>query len=160
MQALLEQARLLAPPPPSVWSTVSSLSLAQLQQLERLLASSPHNRQCCVGGSNTVNVLLGLLPSFGRDDADRRAALRRIIRHLGQHRFTVHNTRFVLAAVMRFLATSAATAEAAAAPSTTASASSAEALELLELLGEILTFTAGPAEMPAFWDMGAGVMGA
>ena len=131
MEALLssQPQRLLAPPPSSVWSSVASLSLAQLQQLEGLLASSPHNRQCCVRGSETVNVLLGLLPSFGHGDADRRAVLQRIIRHLGQHRFTVHNTRFILAAVVRFLAT--ATAE----DSAKSAAAAAEALRLLELLG-------------------------
>ena len=43
---------------------------------------------------------LRLLPRL-LDDAPRRAVALRIIRHLGNHRFTVHNTRSFLAAVQQ-----------------------------------------------------------
>ena len=95
MQALLTETRLLASPPPAVFSEqLATLSEAELATVERLLASSPHNRQVCSVG-DTLNAALTLLPRFG--DAARRAIALRIIRHLGSHRFTVHNTRFVLA---------------------------------------------------------------
>lgn len=170
MQALLTQPRLLGPPPASVWGApVLELTLEALSQLEKLLASSPHNRQLCVGSGGTLNALLALLPQF--PDDERRAAFLHVIRHLGHHRFTVHNTRFVLAAVARHLDAAAAAAAtptslsasgtpplATSATSATSVAATSSALELLRLLGDVLAGTSGPAEMPSFWDMGAGGM--
>ena len=99
---------------------------------------------------DTLNAALTLLPRFG--DAVRRSIALRIIRYLGNHRFTVHNTRFVLAAVMRHL-DEASSGDGEAARS---------ALELLQLLGDVLAGSAYSAavDLPAFWDMGDGVMGA
>ena len=149
MQALLTEARLLGPPPPAVFAEgLASLTLEDLKTVERLLASSPHNRQLCSEGG-ALNSALALLPRF--DDAPRRAAALRIIRHLGNHRFTVHNMRFVLAAVARNLD---------AAAGSDGGASTSAALELLQLMVDVLASSPGPAELPAFWDMGVGVMGA
>ena len=158
MQALLSQPRLLGPPPASVWGApVLDLTLEDLSQLEKLLASSPHNRQLCVGG-DTLNALLALLPEF--PETERRATFLRIIRHLGHHRFTVHNTRFVLAAVARHLDAAAAGAAAPTSLSAIAAPPVAtnSALELLRLFGDLLAGISGPGEMPSFWDMGAGGM--
>jgi hypothetical protein len=152
-QALLTEQRLLASPPPSVFSEqLATLSESELLTVEKLLASSPHNRQVCTVG-DTLNAALALLPRF--EDATRRAIALRIIRHLGNHRFTVHNTRYVLAAVMRQLDEAAAGGEAGG-------AAASAALELLQLMGDVLSGSALSAaiELPAFWDMGVGVMGA
>ena len=155
MQALLTEERLLNAPPPSVFSEqLAQLSEAELATVEKLLASSPHNRQVCTLG-DSLNAALALLPHI--EEGARRASALRIIRHLGNHRFTVHNTRFVLAEVMRRLE------EAASAPGeAAASAASAAALELLQLMGDVLVGSARSAavDLPAFWDMGVGVMGA
>ena len=152
MQALLTEQRLLASPPAAVFSEqLATLSEQELATVEKLLASSAHNREVCTVG-DTLNAALSLLPKF-EDDARRAVALR-IIRHLGNHRFTVHNTRFVLAEVMRHLDAAANGAESAAEASA--------ALELLQLMGDVLVGSARSAavDLPAFWDMGVGVMGA
>eukprot|EP00966_Prymnesium_polylepis_P157237 3634073-Prymnesium_polylepis.1 len=65
--------------------------LATLTRLEAALDISPHNRNVCAGPAGLVNATLAQLPLF--EDADCRAAALRIIRQLGRHRFTVHNTR-------------------------------------------------------------------
>ena len=154
MQAILSSTRLLASPPPSVFSEqLSSLTEQELLTVEKLLATSAHNRQVCTVGE-TLNAALALLPKF--EDEARRAIALRIIRHLGDHRFTVHNTRFVLAAVMRHLD------NAVAATGTQSAAEASAALELLQLMGDVLIGSArsAAADLPSFWDMGVGVMGA
>ena len=152
LASLLTSSRLLAPPPASVFAVqFASLSLSDLEAMERMLASSPHNRQLCTGG-DALNAALALLPRF--EDAPRRAAALRIVRHLGRHRFTVHNTRFVLAAVARHLQEASDAAEGGGAAGT-----AEHALELLQFMGDVLSAAPGPADLPAFWDMGVGVLG-
>ena len=134
--------------PDRVLAELNMRDLAELEAVEKLLAISPHNRQLCTSGGDTLNTILAQLPRL--EDASRRAIVLRIIRHLGNHRFTVHNTRFFLAAVAQLEAAhSAGSAPAASA-----------ALELLQLMGDIFAGASGPAELPAFWDMSVGIMGA
>ena len=78
-----------------------SENINQLTEIEKSLASSPHIRQSYSSGDDTLNKAVTQLPRF--KDAESRTVAIRIIRHLANHRFTVHNTRFVLAAVARHL---------------------------------------------------------
>ena len=122
-----------------------SENINQLTEIEKSLASSPHIRQSYSSGDDTLNKAVTQLPRF--KDAESRTVAIRIIRHLANHRFTVHNTRFVLAAVARHLQEGG---------------SEQDALALLELLGDAI---AGPpagdvSQLRAFWHMGSGVMGA
>ena len=155
MQALLTETRLLASPPTAVFSEqLATLSERELATVERLLASSAHNRQVCAVGE-TLNAALALLPRF--EEAPRRAIALRILRHLGLHRFTVHNLRFVLAQIMERLDLATEESEGEAQASAASSA-----LELLQLMNDVIAGSALSAavDLPAFWDMGVGVMGA
>jgi hypothetical protein len=134
--------RIILTPTP-IFSALDTLPLSELEQLERLVAASPHNRQICTQTPALINAAIELLPRL--DEPPRRAAVIRVVRHLGNHRFTVHNTRRLLAAIQQ----------------SEADASSAASLELLQLLGDVLSGAGSPsAEPSAFWDMAAGVMGA
>lgn len=141
--------RLLRPLSEKYVETLHKFTLTELESFEALLAASPHNRQLSTLG-DALNLAVAQLPRI--ENASCRAAVLRIIRHMGSHRFTVHNTRYVLAAVARLE-----TAHAAAGAAGAAAGSSA--LELLQLMGDVLAAATGP-ELPAFWDMGVGVMGA
>ena len=74
-----------------------SENINQLTEIEKSLASSPHIRQSYSSGDDTLNKADHAARRF--KDAESRTVAIRIIRHLANHRFTVHNTRFVLAAV-------------------------------------------------------------
>ena len=149
VSALAPSGRLLRPLSGKFVETLHKLDLPELEALEAILAASPHNRQLSTGG-DLLNLALAQLPRI--EDAERRAAMLRIIRHMGSHRFTVHNTRYLLASV--------ALSEAAHASGGFAGASAGSAaLELLQLMGDVLGASTGP-DLPAYWDMGVGVMGA
>ena len=139
-----------------LFESLSALPVAQqlstLTRLEAALSVSPHNRNVCADGAGLVNVALAQLPQF--EDPECRAAALRIVRQLGRHRFTVHNTRTFLAAIQHDEAVlRGGSGEKAA-------RAGAEALELLQLLVDIISGSPDPAEPSAFWDMAVGVMGA
>ncbi|KAL1521639.1 hypothetical protein AB1Y20_021296 [Prymnesium parvum] len=157
LDALLSHGRLTSPEGcrrlfDSLPSLPAAQQLSTLTRLEAALSASPHNRNVCAGPAGLVNAALRQLPHF--HDADCRRAAVRIVRLLGRHRFTVHNTRTFLAAIQR----EEAAARAAGAEGGTAAR--AHSLELLRLLVEIVGGAPDPAEPSAFWDMAVGVMGA
>lgn len=112
----------------------------ELEAAERLLNSSPHNREVAASG-DALNAAVAAMPDI-IDDA-RRSTVLKILRHLGSHRFTVHNTRIVLSAIKTQLERG----------------ESRTALDLLHLMADVFG-APGPTELPAFWDMGVGIVGA
>ena len=117
-------------------ANLNSLSLGDLEAIERLLAASPHNRELSTTG-DALNSMLVQLPQI--EDARKRAVACRILRHMGGQRFTVHNMRFLLATVSRLEERALASASAGGA-----------ALEVLQLMGDVLTGAPGASELPSF----------
>lgn len=138
------------PPDGYIAEIVRNGDVEALQQIEQLLHISPHNRQLCTDGDALNNVLTQLQ---GVHDATHSALVLRIATHMGAHRFTVHNMRHVLMLITRFLQ-----AEAAQGEATTVAVERAM-LDILQLTADILSTSAAP-QLPAFWDMSLGIMGA
>eukprot|EP00962_Isochrysis_galbana_P002791 scaffold773_cov114-Isochrysis_galbana.AAC.1 len=118
-------------------------ALAALARLIEIVSASPHNRHAIAGRAGLVNALILNLSRF---PDNLRPPLLKILLLAGRQRFTVHDTRAVLAQVQR--AESADGGEGAAC-----------SLELLQLLCDVVSVSPSARVPSAFWDMGAGVLG-
>lgn len=126
---------------------------AVLDGLIDAVRESPHNKHALAGRVALVNTLLVHLP---RLPEDLRPRLLTLLRLAGSQRFTVHDSRSMLAQLQR---NDTGGPAAQGGPAAAASAAT-RSLELLTLLTDVVSASPSAATPGAFWDMGAGVLGA